>query len=167
MTVMDRKSKSRIVLTLKAILTGSLVLSRSTAGAATYTEPVIAPDAWDQIASSYLLSQRVQILPESIVAMVLDGATSGNLAIGVAMSYLMVDNDQVAALDTLWTDTLLQSGNPQMLQAFLQIRAESLPSTLNTYGDGEARIWLAHHQPGHYDCGGGNGGNESTPGCDD
>lgn len=76
----------------------------------------------------------------------------------IRQSYLVTETSAWIALDNYWTDHPKVKASPVVFQEFLSARL-SLQTKHEGTRDEIMRNWLhnAHHKPGHYDNGGGNG----------
>ncbi len=78
-------------------------------------------------------------------------------------SYLATERSEWVKLDSFWTDHPKVKTSPVVFQEFLAARS-SLRTHMQGTREEVLQNWLhnAHHKPGHYDNGGGNGDNDCT-----
>lgn len=150
----------------------------STAVASKATATAIAPFSWGFSDSDWsnLYTQdnngtNSPELHQQLIELATAATTREELLQNMQISYETSPIANYPAIDAFWLRLIAERGEDGLTEDLLAIRTASVsinPLSRQTY----LEEWLhkAHHDGGHYDCGGGNDGgpggpNPSTPGC--
>ena len=157
--------KNRIV---KAVfwnaLLGSAILTRAASSAGYVTRP--NDTAWGEVRRAMAVDNEPVSVPEPILRRLETVSGSEDLRELVWVSYMGHDHRRLAELDRFWFRTLSERRETAILDELMRRRSELASNQrMNAEDYLQNWLWRAHHDPGHYDCGDGNGDNTSTPGC--
>jgi hypothetical protein len=152
---------------LRNVLLGSLVASKATATVFSAGVWVAQDTAWQNFRRQSDGNQDVSDLQARLFAMVEQVTDPRNLTNLIRTSYEVTLLADYPSLDRFWMQILTERGDAASLTELMEIRSSTMETgSMDRQAYLENWLYLAHHDGGHYDCGGGNGGNEATPGCD-
>ena len=147
----------RVVHILKHVVLGSMVVSKASASV---VAPASSEDVFDNLRRHLNAQDAGQTAPTDMLP---DLDSTTDIAATIRESYLGARRDEWSALDDYWSSHQAILSDPAAFQQFLAARS-TLQLRLEGDQDTIMKNWLqrAHHRPGHYDSGGGNG---CTNGC--
>lgn len=136
----------------------SALLSRA-ASAMGFVEPArVDEDIWRNIRKEIDLNQTTMPLDSQLGDTLLSVLESGgDLHETILISYRTLPEQDWPTLDNFWQDQKIIQTSAAGIQAFVDVRS-SLSGATKVTPDALFENWIlrAHHNPGHYDNGGGN-----------
>ena len=164
------KTRSFLWLTLKSLVAGSVVFSRTFA-----TPAPVAPDHVEMVDAWRSVGQQMGANPTtlppldgSLIDMIAAADLTENLADVVLATYDMIEASMVRSLDAHWASVLTSAGNAGMVAEFLNIRS-GMDTGAKPKTEVDSVLWLESRmsKQGCDSCnsGGGNG-SETDPNND-